>query len=96
MLLREREEHLHSGRGDLLVHMSDVDELLDPEAILGRALPACHTPVLRMLVYGERCWSGEQWNRNFLHHSPSTLAPTSSPPLAVTLTLPSFPASLLH
>ena len=91
LLLREREEHLQSGRGDLLVttrlkllntlttsdakasptnphsslqvHMSDVDELLDPEAILGRALPACHTPVLRMLVYGERCWSGEQWKR---------------------------------
>ena len=33
MLLVERLEHIRAGRRELLVHLSDVDELLDPDLI---------------------------------------------------------------
>ena len=75
MLLAERLEHIRAGRRELLVHLSDVDELLDPDAILGRSMPGCHTPVLRMMVYGERCWTSEGWGRSIIFNATSEWFP---------------------
>ena len=71
LLLKERLEHIRAGRGELLVYMSDVDEVLDPDAFIGRSIPGCHTPGLRMMVYGERCWSGEVWGRSVIFNGTS-------------------------
>lgn len=53
--LRERAR----GAADVLVHLSDVDELLDVPALRklrGTAhVPRCISPLLRMYSYGERC-----------------------------------------
>jgi hypothetical protein len=75
MLLVERLEHIRAGRRELLVHLSDVDELLDPDAILGRSMPGCHTPALRMMLYGERCWTSEVWGRSIIFNATSQWFP---------------------
>ena len=43
------------GRPDVLVHMSDVDELVDVHAVARLHMRGCVTPVLRMYAYGELC-----------------------------------------
>ena len=43
------------GLDDVLVHMSDLDELLDIDAVRNLSLPGCVSPKLRNFVYGERC-----------------------------------------
>ena len=75
VLLEERLEHIRAGRRELLVHMSDVDEVLDPDAIIGRSMPGCHTPSLRMMVYGERCWTSEVWVRSIIFNATSQWFP---------------------
>ncbi|KAL1511482.1 hypothetical protein AB1Y20_006280 [Prymnesium parvum] len=44
-----------SGAGDALVHVSDLDELLDVEALATERIADCVSPTLRSFVYGERC-----------------------------------------
>ena len=44
-----------TGAGDVLVHVSDLDELLDTEAIKHVQVEPCISPTLRNFVYGERC-----------------------------------------
>ena len=43
------------GLDDILVHMSDLDELLDVDAVRNLSLPGCVSPKLRNFVYGEHC-----------------------------------------
>lgn len=52
LLLRE----VGAAAPGTLVHVSDVDELLDPDAVrAGLRVPRCVLPLARMYVYGERC-----------------------------------------
>lgn len=45
-----------AGRHDVLVFMSDIDELLDVGAVQGGyTVPRCVSPLMRMFAYGERC-----------------------------------------
>jgi hypothetical protein len=44
-----------NGLDDAFVHMSDLDELLDVDAVRNMSLPGCVSPRLRNFVYGERC-----------------------------------------
>lgn len=44
-----------SGADDTLVHVSDLDELLDIEALRSEKIEECVSPLLRNFVYGEHC-----------------------------------------
>ena len=44
-----------SGAGDVLVHVSDLDELLDIESLQHTQVKPCISPTLRNFVYGEHC-----------------------------------------
>ena len=58
---------------DVLVHMSDLDELLDPDAVrnLSTSL-GCVSPKLRNYVYGERCPGiYPPWSRSVLFRAKS-------------------------
>ena len=44
-----------SGARDTLIHVSDLDELLDLEALTSERVEECVSPTLRNFVYGERC-----------------------------------------
>eukprot|EP00966_Prymnesium_polylepis_P311020 7186001-Prymnesium_polylepis.1 len=56
LLQRVVEESIEaSGAGDTLVHVSDLDELLDVEALRAERVEECVSPTLRNFVYGEHC-----------------------------------------
>ncbi len=60
---------------DVLVHMSDLDELLDVDAVRSLALPdsGCVSPLLRGYVYGERCpATNPAWARGVLFRARSS------------------------
>ena len=69
LLLREIAA-LPAGR-TAVVHMSDVDELLDPHAFSPSLVRTCATPVLRMFIYGERCSTASPWGRSVLFNATS-------------------------
>ncbi len=52
MIRRTMEQH---NLDDVFVHMSDLDELLDVDAVRNMTLTGCVSPKLRNFVYGERC-----------------------------------------
>lgn len=61
------------GLTDALVHMSDLDELLDVEAVRGLGSSfGCVSPKLRNFVYGERCPATyPPWSRSVLFRARS-------------------------
>ena len=73
------------GLEDVLVHMSDLDELLDLDAVsaLNHSQRGCVSPKLRNFVYGERCPSTyPTWSRSVLFRAKSGwLARHASPSL---------------
>ena len=65
---------LEHGLKDVLVHMSDLDELLDLEAVRSLAAEGigCVSPKLRNFVYGERCPATyPPWSRSVLFRARS-------------------------
>ena len=63
---------IESGASDAFVHMSDLDELLDVEALRNLTLPGCVSPKLRNFVYGERCPATyPPWSRSVLFRARS-------------------------
>ena len=57
---------------DVLVHMSDLDELLDIEAVRDLNLTGCTSPKLRNFVYGEHCPATfPAWSRSVLFRARS-------------------------
>ena len=57
---------------DVLVHMSDLDELLDIETVRDLNLTGCTSPKLRNFVYGERCPATfPAWSRSVLFRAKS-------------------------
>ena len=71
------------GLDDVLVHMSDLDELLDIDSVRNLSLPGCVSPKLRNFVYGERCPATyPTWSRSVLFRAKSGwLARHASPSL---------------
>ena len=62
------------GLDDVLVHMSDLDELLDVDAVNNLSMPqsGCVSPKLRNFVYGERCPATyPPWSRSVLFRARS-------------------------
>ena len=60
------------GLDDAFVHMSDLDELLDVDAVRNLSLPGCVSPKLRNFVYGERCPATyPPWSRSVLFRARS-------------------------
>ena len=61
------------GLDDVLVHMSDLDELLDVRALGNLSMPTgCVSPRLRNFVYGERCPAAyPPWARSVLFRARS-------------------------
>jgi len=60
------------GLDDVLVHMSDLDELLDVDAVRNMTLESCVSPRLRNFVYGERCpGTYPPWARSVLFRAKS-------------------------
>lgn len=58
--------------GDALVHMSDVDELLDPRVVRRARVDKCVSPYLRNYVYSEYCTNGvPPWHRSVLFRAGS-------------------------
>ena len=57
---------------DVLVHMSDVDELVDLEAVSRLRLQGCASALLRMFAYGERCPAlSPQWAKSVIFNASS-------------------------
>jgi hypothetical protein len=60
------------GLDDILVHMSDLDELLDVDAVRNLTELKCVSPRLRNFVYGERCPAAyPPWSRSVLFRAKS-------------------------
>lgn len=60
------------GVTDVLVHVSDLDELLDTEALRMEQINTCVSPTLRNFVYGERCPSTyPPWARSVIFRAGS-------------------------
>jgi len=64
------------GLGNVLFHMSDLDELLDLDIVADASakgqIPGCVCPLMRVYVYGERCpaiWP--EWSRSVLFRASS-------------------------
>lgn len=55
ILQQEVAELFRSHGEDFLVHVSDVDELLDPTLLMSAEIRGCRTPVLRHFHYGVHC-----------------------------------------
>ena len=70
--LVEEQVSAAAREGDALVHMSDVDELLDPRVVRRARVDKCVSPYLRNYVYSEYCTNGwPPWHRSVLFRAGS-------------------------